>query len=124
MWGRISVVALLLCVSSGAAADEQPICPDRPSKSTGACTVPVGRWQLETGLIDWTHDNSDGVTTNEVSWGNTAIKYGISNNADLELWITPLETLNIHGGGVHEHFSSFGDTLLRVKYRLTPESAP
>jgi hypothetical protein len=119
------IAAILIGLSSNAfAADEQPICPDRPSKSTGPCTVPEGKWQIETGLIDWSRDSSDGVRTDTVVWGNTAIKYGVSGNMDVELWATPLETLSIHGGGAHEHHSSFGDTLVRVKYELTPDSAP
>lgn len=116
--------AFLAASTAAAAADEQPICPDRPSKSTGPCTVPQGKWQIETGLIDWTHDSSDRVRTDAVAWGNTAIKYGISGNADLELWLTPLETLSVHGGGSREHHSSFGDALVRVKYALTKEGAP
>ena len=119
------IAASLLVLSSAAiAAEEQPICPDRPSKSTGPCTVPQGKWQIETGLIDWSTDKADGVRTDSVVWGNTVIKYGVSSNADIELWLTPLETLSIQGGGTHEHHSSFGDTLVRVKYELTSDSAP
>ncbi|HVI06198.1 MAG TPA: transporter, partial [Sphingomicrobium sp.] len=115
----------LLCVSSaGSATDEQPICPDRPSKSTGPCTVPQGKWQTETGLIDWSENSSGGTTTDTVVWGNSALKYGISGNADVELWVTPLETLTIRGGGVHERHSSFGDMLVRLKYALTKDSSP
>jgi hypothetical protein len=123
--GPAIIGAMLLVVGSVAsAADEQPICPDRPSKSTGPCTVPQGRWQIETGLGDWTRDRSDGVTTDTTVWGNTAIKYGVSNNADVELWVTPLEAVGIHGAGLSEHHSSFGDMLVRVKYELTPDNAP
>jgi hypothetical protein len=123
--GPAIIGAMLLVVGSVAsAADEQPICPDRPSKSTGPCTVPQGHWQIETGLIDWTRDRSDGVTTDTTVWGNTAIKYGVSSNADVELWVTPLETVGIHGAGLSEHHSSFGDMLVRVKYELTPDNAP
>jgi hypothetical protein len=86
--------------------------------------VPQGRWQIETGLGDWTRDRSDGVTTDTTVWGNTAIKYGVSNNADVELWVTPLEAVGIHGAGLSEHHSSFGDMLVRVKYELTPDNAP
>jgi len=121
---RLIGAAWLLCIASAAAADEQPICPDRPSKSTGPCTVPQDKWQIETGLIDWSRDSSGGVRTDAIAWGNTAIKYGVSGNSDVELWITPLETLSIHGGGTHEHHSSFGDVLVRVKYELTPDNAP
>jgi hypothetical protein len=117
-------IMLLAIGSSAAAADDQPICTDRPSKSTGPCTVPLGKWQIETGLVDWTSDRSGGLTTDTVAWGNTAIKYGVSGNADIELWLTPLETLHVHGGGFSERHSSFGDLLLRVKYALTPDNAP
>jgi hypothetical protein len=126
MRGLSITLGIALTLASGAAnaADEQPICPDRPSKSTGPCTVPDGKWQIETGLIDWSRDKSDGVTTDLTQWGASGIKYGVSGNADLELWITPLETLHIHGGGASQHHSSFGDMLLRVKYELTPDNAP
>ena len=115
--------ALMLAPSAAWAADEQPICPDRPSKSTGPCTVPQGKWQVETGLVDWSTDRSDGVTTDMTIWGASGIKYGVSGNADVELWITPLETQHVHGGSASEHHSSFGDMLLRVKYELTPNNA-
>ena len=116
---------MLLCISSAAlAAGEQPICPDRPSKSTGACTVPVGRWQLETGLVDWTHDSADGVTTDFTSIGSSLLKYGISDSADVELGITPVEILRVHGDGASERATGFGDVLVRVKYHLTREGAP
>jgi len=114
---------MLVAAASAAAADEPPICADRPSKSTGPCTVPTGRWQVETGLIDWSRDRSGGVRTDAIQWGNTAIKYGLSANTDVELWLTPLETLSIHGGGARQHHSSFGDTLVRVKHALTSNDA-
>jgi hypothetical protein len=124
MRGIIFILAVTLGSSAAVAADEQPICADRPSKSTGPCTVPQGKWQIETGLIDWSTDKSDGVRTDSVAWGNTAIKYGVGDKADLELWVTPLETVTVHGGGLHQHDSSFGDVLLRVKYALTPDNSP
>jgi hypothetical protein len=126
MRGRTTIIAAMLLAtgSAAAAADEQPICADRPSKSTGPCTVPQGKWQIETGLIDWSRDKSAGVTTDMIMWGNSAIKYGVSGNMDVELWLTPLETMSVHGGGAHEHDSSFGDLVARVKYALTPDNAP
>ena len=124
MNGRVALAAMLLAAATAAAADPSPICPDRPSKSTGPCTVPSGDWQVEIGLIDWTRDSSAGTRSDLIQWGNSAIKYGISDNADVELWVTPVETLGLRGGGAHEHRSSIGDTLVRVKYALTPDEAP
>lgn len=116
---RLLAVVLVCAPTALHAADDPPICPDRPSKSTGPCTVPAGKWQIETGLVDWTHDRSEGVSTDLTQWGGSGIKVGISNDADIELWVTPFETL----ASGHEHQSSFGDTLLRVKYELTPDDA-
>jgi hypothetical protein len=127
MRGFIPIVLAVLIASSGGAAaakEPPPICTDRPSKSTGECTVPTGEGQVETGLVDWTHDNLDGVRTNATSWGSSLIKYGLSSNADLELQITPLETVNVEAGGMREHHSSFGDVVVRAKYRLTQPDAP
>src|SRR5690242_8190324 len=116
----ILIGAWLVAISSGAVADEQPICADRPSKSTGACTVPEGRFQVETGLVDWSHDHSNGETTDTTTIGSSLLKYGVSDRADIELGVTPLELLRAPG----DRESGFGDMLLRVKYRLTAEDAP
>jgi len=123
MRGQIIIGAMLLGWSSVAVADGQPICADRPSKSTGECTVPAGHFQIETGLIDWSRDRSAGVTDELTTWGSSLLKYGVSDRADIELGITPLQTEHLHGEGHDEHHSSFGDTLLRVKYQLTKDDA-
>jgi hypothetical protein len=121
MRGRILIgIAWLLSLSgTAAAADEQPICADRPSKSTGACTVPVGRRQLETGLVDWTHDRSGGLGTDFTALGSSLLKYGVSGRMDVELGVTPVEILRGSGRA-----TGFGDVLVRAKYHLTPEGAP
>jgi len=121
MRARNFTSAVLLCLSTAAAAaGEQPICPDRPSKSTGSCTVPSGRFQVETGLVDWAHDRSRGETADFTAFGSSLLKYGVSDRADIELGVTPFEVLRAPG----EHASGFGDVMLRVKYRLTGEDAP
>jgi len=119
MRGTLISVAMLLACASSAAAAEQPICPDRPSKSTGACTVPAGRFQVETGLVDWSHDRSAGETADFTTIGSSQLKYGVSERADVELGVIPLEILRAPG----ERKTGFGDMLLRVKYRLTGEDA-
>ena len=124
MRGRFLTIGALLLATSTAAAAEQPICTDRPSKSTGECTVPKGGWQVETGLIDWSRTESGGVRVDAVSWGSSLIKYGLRENVDFELGITPFQTLDVDAGNSHVTHSSFGDTQLRIKYRLTAPDAP
>jgi len=124
MRGTLISVAMLLACASSAAAAEQPICPDRPSKSTGPCTVPAGRMQVETGLVDWARSNSGSGNVELTSVGSSLIKYGLANRADVEIGITPLVLLDVDDGAAHVHRSSVGDTLIRMKYRLTQDSSP
>ena len=119
----IILAAMLVPVSSAAAAQGQPICPDRPSKSTGVCTVPAGRWQLETGLLDWSRSQENEARTDLVLVGSSLLKYGLSDRADIELGVSPLETLSARSSGTHERTSGPGDTLVRMKYRLTAANA-
>lgn len=107
-----------------ALADTAPICADRPSKATGVCTVPTGVLQIESGLVDWAHDASDGEHTDFTMFGSSLIKFGVSDRVDLELGITPLEVLSTRSNRSHERASGFGDVVLRSKLRLTRDNAP
>lgn len=75
--------------------------------------------QIETGLADWTHDNSGGIRSDSLALGATAIKYGLSDRWHVELDVAPYNTVRIHGDGFSERDSGFGDLIARSKYRLT-----
>ncbi len=120
MRGRIFLIAtMLLATGSAAVADEPPICADRPGKANPTCTVPKGMVQIESGLVDWTHDSSDGVRTDAFTLGATAFKYGLSGRWHVEIDIAPYTEVRLRGGGLRELDSSFGDLFVRSKYRLT-----
>ena len=116
--------AAALCASRAEAADTQPICPDRPGKGTATCTVPAGRWQIESDLVDWTHDDSDGVRSDFTTIGSSLLKLGISGNADVELGFTPYEISTVRDADGRRHASGVGDLLVRTKLGLTGASAP
>jgi len=101
-----------------------PICPDRPSKANGTCTVPAGHSQLETGLVDWTRDDFAGGHTDFTVWGSSVVKYGLSSSSDVEFGFTPYETLRMREDGVRQRASGFGDLTVRLKQRLTGDEAP
>ncbi|HEY8622404.1 MAG TPA: transporter, partial [Casimicrobiaceae bacterium] len=117
---RAMIAAVALgAASAAAAADVPPICADRPGKANPTCTVPTGVVQIETGLIDWTHDDSDGVSSDGLVLGATALKYGLTNRWHVELDVTPYQSVRVSAGGAHRSDSSFGDLVVRTKYRLT-----
>jgi hypothetical protein len=112
-----------LTLASAAVADEQPICADRPGKSTPACTVPAGHWQIETGLADWTLQNSGGERDTSLVIGETTIKYGLTGASDLEIDVTPWQRATASARGFHESASGIGDVELIYKQQLASGDA-
>jgi hypothetical protein len=120
MPGRELIVAIVLALSSAAAAaDEPPICADRPGKANPTCTVPAGMVQIETGIADSTEDRAGGVTADSLAVGATAFKYGVNDRWHLELDVAPYNRLHVRGSGLREQASSFGEVFVRSKYRFT-----
>jgi len=107
------------------AADQQPICADRPGKDTSACTVPKGHWQLEIGIADWSlQKGGGGERDTSLALGETTFKYGLTDGSDIEVDVTPWERASSRFAGIHESASGFGDVNLIYKERLTSSSSP
>ena len=113
-----------LGVATAAAADEQPICADRPGKATSACTVPAGHWQVETGFADWTVQKGGGERDTSLVIGETTIKYGLTGSTDVEVDVTPWQRSTSRFGGLRESARGIGDVNLIAKQRLSPADAP
>ena len=101
----------LLLLAAVASAPDLAICPDRPSKANGACTVPVGHWQLEVSAIDWTHSSDSDV----LSTGQSFVKLGLTGSSDIEVGWTSYVSVHQAGPDV----SGVGDVEVRYKQRLT-----
>ena len=120
----IASAALFLGSAPAAAADEEPICADRPGLATPTCTVPAGMVQVETTFIDWTRDRSGGVRSDETSIGDSAIKLGLTGRAHVELIVAPFVRSRVSEDGRRQTASGFGDLTVAAKYRLTSEESP
>ena len=115
----ISLASLgLMLASAASAADEQPICADRPGKSTPACTVPAGRWQIETGLADWSLQKDGGERETSLVLGETTVKYGVTGSSDVEIDLTPWQRAASSGPGFHDVASGIGDVKLIYKQQV------
>jgi hypothetical protein len=125
MRGPILTIAAMVLATSGpaAAADEQPICADRPGKSTPTCTVPAGHFQLETGLGDWSLQKADGERDTSLAIGETVFRYGLTDHSDIELDVTPWQRSTSRGPGFHDSESGFGDLTFIYKHRITAKDS-
>lgn len=123
---KSALLACCLCcvADAAAAADEAPICADRPGLSTPTCTVPPGLIQVETLIAGWGHDRSGGLESAGLVIGDTALKVGITDRLHLELDVTAYHSLRVREGTVRATVSGFGDMAVAGKYRLTSDNAP
>ena len=114
MRGIFGIGSALLAASAAQAADA-PICTDRPAKGNAVCTVPAGKWQIETSGADWLRIELGGNAIESLLLGSSVVKLGVTASSDLQIGFTPLVRVRADG----EHRSGFGDATLRYKQRLT-----
>jgi outer membrane putative beta-barrel porin/alpha-amylase len=114
---RLSAMILLAALPAQA-EDSQPICADRPGKNTSPCIVQAGRWQLEVTGLDDTLQRRSGVTTDTLVAVAPTLKYGLSDTLELQLSVTPMQDLRVHGPTSDITTGGHGDTWLRAKWEV------
>jgi len=122
---RIMMAAAMAMTASTAMAQsrEEPLCTDRPSRSNNVCTVPEGRIQIESDLINWTRDDADGVRTDVIAYTSPTMKLGIGPATDVQTTFTPYTESRTRDPEGTTRYGGFGDVFVRVKQRLTSENA-
>lgn len=118
------LTAAVLATSTVARAEDEAICADRPGKATATCIVPKGAWQVETGLVDWSLQRTQGRTDTTLVLGDTVVKYGLSESTDIGIDLTPYVRTSSHDHGISERADGMGDLSLQLKHRLTDDSSP
>jgi hypothetical protein len=105
---------------AGASSQLRPPCTDRPTKSTSPCTVDPGHLQIESDIFNVTFDHSGGADTTTSLYTNPTIKWGVSDNVDVELNIAPFETVvsRDRATDITTRASGVGDLFGRVKIEL------
>jgi hypothetical protein len=121
--GALAAIALPMPVPA-AEPEETPICTDRPTKANAICTVPVGKWQLESSAASWSRTETDGVETKVTTIGSSVLKFGLSDRSDLQVGMTPFVRVETESPGAMARHSGVGDLTLSYKHRLTADSAP
>ena len=135
---RLNYLALAFCaISSGALADEytlfnpvpadkmRPMSTERPSKSDSTTTLDAGHVQLETSLVNYTHnDDCIGSTctrSNEWDAGAlTTLRVGLTQSSEFQVLFDAYRnvTTTDRTNGTRTNADGFGDTTLRYKYNF------
>jgi hypothetical protein len=96
--------------------------PDRPDQTEGPFTADAGHLQLEIGIFQYSYTNQPqryaDIRTDSYQWSNIAIKLGVLNNLDLELFIPVYNEVDVKQGDVKSRMAGFGDLVVRAKLNL------
>jgi hypothetical protein len=122
-WAEAALLAIAALATSGARAEETPICTDRPAKANAVCTVPRGKVQLEASAVGWSLTRLGDTRTELLTVGSSFLKLGLSSRSDLQVGFTPYARLTAKQDGRRERLSGAGDVLVRYKHRLTRDGA-
>jgi hypothetical protein len=113
----LALVALLAVAAGGAQAQEaRDLCANRPGRGSPPCVLDTGRFQVEVGLIDATHDKQAGVTTDTLLAGDLALRFGVTPTGEAELaWSPYIHVRDSSAGGSS---SGYGDLTLAWRQSL------
>lgn len=120
--GAFLIIAALLSTAVNA-ADEEPICADRPGKAWASCTLAPGHVELDVGVAGWSLQKDGGERDAELAFGDTEIRYGLSDRSEIAVDIAPYVRVATRGAGPHSSISGFGDLAIFSKNRLTADDA-
>lgn len=105
--------------SPGAAmAQVRELSTDRPDRTESAYTVPSQHWQLELDLVNFTRTKDSGVTTESLSITPFNLKYGLNNNTDIQLVVSPYVQVEADSPGATTSNSGFGEVTIRLKHNV------
>jgi hypothetical protein len=120
---HVALLLLLAGAASPAEVEEAPICTDRPTKANAVCTVPVGKWQLESSIAGWGRIEDSGARADVWTIGSSFLKLGLTDRSDLQIGVTPYVHVETKVGGSKSSASGFGDVTVRYKHRFTDEGS-
>lgn len=103
--------------ATDAAGSGGPICADRPTKSSNACALDTGRWQIEADGLNFTRLKDGGVTTDTWLIANPTVKYGFATNLDVEANLPLYEDIRVKGAAGSVSLAGIGDLYLRLKWQ-------
>ncbi|XOV70241.1 MAG: transporter [Verrucomicrobiota bacterium] len=112
------ILAMMLCSLVLTGQSLRELETDRPDATESPVTVDKGHFQLESSFFGWSRDDSGGTQTEVLSIAESNLKYGLTDEMDLQMVWTPYlhETTKSAGGKTSVRDAS--DLVFRLKYNL------
>jgi len=121
---RLAIVLATLVVPSTVVAEEanssEPAFnAGRPGSTESPFAVPTGYFQVEAGLLGYTLSSSDGVLSRSWNIMQTAFRYGIFKDTDIQLVVQPYLSQNQRSDGFTQTTQGFAGVTLRMEHTLS-----
>lgn len=91
---------------------------DRPDGTESPITVDAGHVQVETSFFDYTYNKDGDERTNAFTVFDTNVKFGLTNNVDLQVVFGAYGEEKTTAPGPDERLNGFSDVTLRLKVNL------
>ena len=91
---------------------------DRPDSTESPITVDKGYWQVETSVLDFARDRSGGNGYETWTFAETNLKYGITDNMDLQFVFAPYVYQRTKTAGALTEAEDASDITIRLKWNL------
>lgn len=109
---RRAGVLFALTLLAPATAQARDYCSTRPSLGQSACILDPGRVAIETALTDWERDDDSDTTL----FGDSLLRIGVTDSAELQLGWTPLGIARDRGDG--RRTARTGDATIGARINL------
>lgn len=122
-WRQMAMLAAAVSIAAAATpahADERDYCPARPGLGTPACTIAPGRVSVETGLVDWTRNDTQDSRTDGFTIGDTQVRIGVTETVELQAEWVPYGSQRVRdrASGTVTRSGAAGDLTLGFKANL------
>jgi hypothetical protein len=107
----------LVCVNSVAYAQLRDLSTDRPDTTESPYTVDKGHYQIEIEPLSWSRNDDQDVKTTSIG-GSYNLKFGIANNMDLQLVLSPYNHIKTEVAGSDDSIHGVGNTDIRLKINI------
>ncbi|WP_167952634.1 transporter [Sphingomonas jejuensis] len=104
--------------STGSAQALSPFCSDRPDRVVTPCVIEGGAVQLEIGAVDWARTRDGADRTDETLIADTVLRFGLGDEFDLRVGLSPLVRVrDVMGGRIEQH-EGVGDLTVGLRRRI------
>ncbi|MBD8620281.1 transporter [Sphingomonas sp. CFBP 13728] len=114
----VALVSIAALYATGASAQEREYCPERPGIDTPACTMAPGKISVETAIADWTRDDKPGSREDNILFGDTLVRVGLSDTIEARVGWTPFGHDRMRDDTGVDTVNGIGDVSLGLKANL------